>query len=140
MGRHWCTQDLMRADLKPVNSVRATHSPDDQTTKKHPNPINFQMLSMRTSSRWTKRSKWALKKPLHKHSSSIEVILSLAAMTTTPPPPSRRLWYSAICVICSCAGVSIIQTRPQWPAWWQRRWRTRVLRERPSCRDRLCCR
>lgn len=135
MGRHWCVQDLMRADLKPVNSVRAAHSPDNQTTKKHPHPINFQMLSVRTSSRLTKRSKWALKKPLHKHSSSIEVVLSLAAMSTP-----RWLCYSVICVIYSCAGLSVIQTPPQWPAWWQRRWRTRVLRERLSCRDRLFCR
>lgn len=132
VGGRWCTQDLMRVDLKPVNSFHATRLPDNQATKKHP---HFQMLSMQTSSRWTKSSKWALKKPVHKHSSSLEVILSLAAMTT-----HQGLCYSVICVICSCAGVSIIQTQARWPAWWHRLWRTRVLRERPSCKDRLCCR
>lgn len=134
MGRHWCTQDLIRADLKPVNSIGATLSPDNQTKKKHPHPMNFQMSCMRTS-RWSKSSKCTFKRPLHKHSSSIEVTLSLAAMAT--------LWdvcYSVMSVICSCAGIRITQTQPRWPVWWPRRWRTRVLMERPFCRDRLCCR
>ncbi|XP_056907240.1 protein tyrosine phosphatase domain-containing protein 1 isoform X3 [Takifugu flavidus] len=109
MGRHWCVQDLMRADLKPVNSVRAAHSPDNQTTKKHPHSINFQMLSMRTGSRLTKRSKWALKKPLHKHSSSIELCrtqrhpnstsvarLVAKAMADQGPPGETVLQRSAL--------------------------------------------
>lgn len=59
--RLWCTQDLMRADLKPVNSIGS-----DLHLK------NFQMSSM-TTSRWSKSSKCTFKRPLHKHSSSIEV-------------------------------------------------------------------
>lgn len=91
MGRHWCTQDLIRADLKPVNSIGATLLPDNQTRKKHPHPMNFQMSSMRTS-RCSKSSNCTFKRPLHKHSSSIEVILSLAAMTT--------LWDVLQCDLC----------------------------------------
>lgn len=72
MGRHWCTQDLIRADLKPVNSIGATLLPDNQTRKKHPHPMNFQMSSMRTS-RCSKSSNCTFKRPLHKHSSSIEL-------------------------------------------------------------------
>lgn len=132
MGRRWCTQDLIRADLRPVNLIGATFSLDNQARKKHPHSMNFHTSSMRTS-RWSKSSMCTFKKPLHKHSSNIEVILSLAAMTTL-----GDVCY--ICVICSCAGMMIIQTQHRWPVWWQRRWRTRVLVERPFCRDRLCCR
>lgn len=71
MGRHWCTLDLIRADLKPVNSTGAPLSPDNQTRKNHPHPTM-------SSESW----KSTIKRPLHKHSSSMEVILSLAAMTT----------------------------------------------------------
>lgn len=71
MGRHWCAQDLIRADLKPVNSI--------QTVKKPPPPTNFHASSMRTSSSWSKGSKSTFSKPFH--SSSFEVIPSLAATT-----------------------------------------------------------
>lgn len=84
--RNWCTQDLIRADLKPVNPIGGD-----------PHLKSFPMSSMRTS-RWSKSSKCTFKRPLHKHSSSIEVFLSLAVMTTL-----QDVRYRVICVVCSCA-------------------------------------
>lgn len=80
MGRHWCMQDLMRTNLKPADAIGATLSPDSQSRKKHPHPMNIQMASTRAG-RWSKSSKCAFKKPLHKHSSSLEVTLSPAVPT-----------------------------------------------------------
>uniref|UniRef100_H3DKR8 Zgc:77752 n=1 Tax=Tetraodon nigroviridis TaxID=99883 RepID=H3DKR8_TETNG len=62
--RNWCTQDLIRADLKPVNPIGGD-----------PHLKSFPMSSMRTS-RWSKSSKCTFKRPLHKHSSSIELCMN----------------------------------------------------------------
>lgn len=74
-------QDLIRTNLKPADSIGATLSPDNQTRKKHPHPVNIQMWSTRAG-RWSKSSKCTFKKPLHKHSSSLEVTLSSAVLTS----------------------------------------------------------
>lgn len=73
MGRHWWVQDLKRADLKPANTIGEPPSPDDQTREEAPRPVAVQGSGMRTSGRWSRRSRVSFKKPLHKHSSSIEV-------------------------------------------------------------------
>lgn len=92
MRRHWCMQDLIRTNLKPASSIGATLSPDNQTRKKHPHPMNIQMSSTRAG-RWSKSSKCAFKKPLHKHSSSLEVTLSLAVLTSS-------LGCALLCDLC----------------------------------------
>lgn len=71
--KHWCVQDLIRADLRPVSPVFAGLSSDYQTTKKETHILSIPMSSMKTSSSCAKRSKCKAKKPLPKYSSNIEL-------------------------------------------------------------------
>ncbi|XP_073327450.1 protein tyrosine phosphatase domain-containing protein 1 [Pagrus major] len=73
--KHWCVQDLIRPDLRPVSPILATRSPGHQTTNKESHTLitNIPISGMRTSNNCAKRSKCTAKKALHKYSSNIEL-------------------------------------------------------------------
>lgn len=72
-GRRWWARDLKRADLTPADAIGEPLSPDDQTREEAPHPVAVQGSGTRTRSRRSRRSRGSFRKPLHKHSSSIEV-------------------------------------------------------------------
>uniref|UniRef100_A0A8C4HVB5 Protein tyrosine phosphatase domain-containing protein 1 n=1 Tax=Dicentrarchus labrax TaxID=13489 RepID=A0A8C4HVB5_DICLA len=70
--RHWCMQDLIRPDLRPVSPIHAP-SPGHHITEKESHILNFPISSMRTINNCAKRSKCTAKKALPKYSSNNEV-------------------------------------------------------------------
>lgn len=75
--KHWCAQDLIRADLRPVSPLLATLSSGHQTTTKESHTLNIPVSSMRTSSSCAKRSKCTAKRTLPKYSSNFELCRNL---------------------------------------------------------------
>ncbi|XP_010728102.3 protein tyrosine phosphatase domain-containing protein 1 [Larimichthys crocea] len=65
--RHWCVQDLIRPNLRPVSPILATLSPDYHTTEKE------SISNTGTSNNCAKRSKCTSKKALSKYSSNTEL-------------------------------------------------------------------
>ncbi|XP_070828500.1 protein tyrosine phosphatase domain-containing protein 1 [Chaetodon trifascialis] len=107
--RHWCVQDLIRPDLRPVSLILATHSAAHPTTKKESHALNIPISSMRTSNNCAKRSKCTAKKALPKYSSNIELHRNLhhpgptsvaravaKAMAEQGPPGETILQRSAL--------------------------------------------
>ncbi|XP_030587322.1 protein tyrosine phosphatase domain-containing protein 1 isoform X2 [Archocentrus centrarchus] len=107
--KHWCVQDLIRADLRPVSPVFGGLSSDYQTTKKETHILNIPMSSMKTSSSCAKRSKCKAKKALPKYNSNIELCRNLhnpghtsmarpvaKAMAEQGPPGETVLQRSAL--------------------------------------------
>uniref|UniRef100_UPI0037E947E7 protein tyrosine phosphatase domain-containing protein 1 n=1 Tax=Semicossyphus pulcher TaxID=241346 RepID=UPI0037E947E7 len=82
--RHWCVQDLIQPDLRPVNLTPAALSAGHQTTNKESHKLNIPISSMRISHDCAKRSRCAAKKPLPKSSSNIE----LCRISHNPVPTS----------------------------------------------------
>uniref|UniRef100_A0A3B4UR53 Protein tyrosine phosphatase domain-containing protein 1 n=1 Tax=Seriola dumerili TaxID=41447 RepID=A0A3B4UR53_SERDU len=72
--RHWCVEDLIRPDLRPVSPIFATLSQGRKTSKKESHTLNIPVSSMKTSNNCDKSLKCAAKKVLPKYSSNIEVI------------------------------------------------------------------
>ncbi|XP_028267270.1 protein tyrosine phosphatase domain-containing protein 1 [Parambassis ranga] len=67
---HWCVQDLIRADLRPV---LVSLSSGSLTSIKESHTLNFAMPGLRTSSSCANRSKCTSTTALHKYSSNIEL-------------------------------------------------------------------
>ncbi|KAM9375735.1 protein tyrosine phosphatase domain-containing protein 1 [Pholidichthys leucotaenia] len=71
--KHWCIQDLIRTDLRPVNPPYSSLPQGHQTFENKSHAFNIPMTSLRTSSSCSKRSKCKAKKVLSKYSSNIEL-------------------------------------------------------------------
>ncbi|XP_022610324.1 protein tyrosine phosphatase domain-containing protein 1-like isoform X2 [Seriola dumerili] len=71
--RHWCVEDLIRPDLRPVSPIFATLSQGRKTSKKESHTLNIPVSSMKTSNNCDKSLKCAAKKVLPKYSSNIEL-------------------------------------------------------------------
>ncbi|KAM9754979.1 protein tyrosine phosphatase domain-containing protein 1 [Menidia menidia] len=71
--KHWCVQDLIRADLTSASPVCGTLSSGDQTTKKESHISNIPLSNMRTSSSCGKMTKCGTIKSLPKYSSNLEL-------------------------------------------------------------------
>ncbi|XP_075327077.1 protein tyrosine phosphatase domain-containing protein 1 [Odontesthes bonariensis] len=107
--KHWCVQDLIRADLRSVSPFHGTLSSGDQTTLKVSRTLNIPMSHLRTSSSCIKRTKCGAKTSLHKYSSNLELCRNLhnpgatsmarpiaKAMTEQGPPGETILQRSAL--------------------------------------------
>uniref|UniRef100_A0A8D2ZTK3 Protein tyrosine phosphatase domain-containing protein 1 n=1 Tax=Scophthalmus maximus TaxID=52904 RepID=A0A8D2ZTK3_SCOMX len=81
--RHWCVQDLVRSDLRPLSPVLATLPPGHQTSKMGSHALNIPISSMQASNNCNKRLCTA-KKALPKYSSNIE----LCRIPHNPAPTS----------------------------------------------------
>lgn len=81
--KHWCVQDLIRPDLRPVSPTLAPLSPGHQTANKESRTLitNIPIPGMRTSNNCAKRSKCTAIKALHKYSSNMEVTVILTVKT-----------------------------------------------------------
>uniref|UniRef100_A0A3Q2QQG6 Protein tyrosine phosphatase domain-containing protein 1 n=1 Tax=Fundulus heteroclitus TaxID=8078 RepID=A0A3Q2QQG6_FUNHE len=71
--KHWCLQDLTRADLRPVSPVFGTFSFGLPYTKKEFHGLNTAVVNMRTSSSCTKILKSSNKREIQKCGSNLEV-------------------------------------------------------------------
>ncbi|XP_056243102.1 protein tyrosine phosphatase domain-containing protein 1 isoform X1 [Seriola aureovittata] len=71
--RHWCVEDLIRPDLRPVSPIFATLSQGRKTSKKESHALNIPVSSMKTSNNCDESLKCAAKKVLPKYSSNIEL-------------------------------------------------------------------
>lgn len=81
--KHWCVQDLIRPDLRPVSPTLAPLSPGHPTANKESRTLitNIPIPGMRTSNNCAKRSKCTAIKALHKYSSNMEVTVILTVKT-----------------------------------------------------------
>ncbi|MEQ2195482.1 hypothetical protein XENOCAPTIV_013425 [Xenoophorus captivus] len=71
--KHWCLQDLICADLRPVSPVFGTFSFGKLYPKQEFHMFNNAMTNMKTSSSYTKMSKRSTKKKILKCGSNLEV-------------------------------------------------------------------
>ncbi|XP_018519405.1 protein tyrosine phosphatase domain-containing protein 1 isoform X5 [Lates calcarifer] len=107
--RHWCVQDLIRPDLRPVGPLLATLSPGHQTSKKESHTLNIPISGMKTSKNCAQRSKCTARKVLPKYRSNIELCRNLhnpgptsvaravaKAMADLGPPGETILQRSAL--------------------------------------------
>uniref|UniRef100_A0A3Q1H2R7 Uncharacterized protein n=1 Tax=Anabas testudineus TaxID=64144 RepID=A0A3Q1H2R7_ANATE len=74
--RHWCVEDLIRPDRRPVSPV-LPRPLGQQTTKKEPDTLNLTTYNLRISSNGTKMSKCTAKNAFTKSSSNMEVTVIL---------------------------------------------------------------
>ncbi|XP_026221904.1 PTP_PTPDC1 domain-containing protein [Anabas testudineus] len=70
--RHWCVEDLIRPDRRPVSPV-LPRPLGQQTTKKEPDTLNLTTYNLRISSNGTKMSKCTAKNAFTKSSSNMEL-------------------------------------------------------------------
>ncbi|XP_039988013.1 protein tyrosine phosphatase domain-containing protein 1 isoform X2 [Xiphias gladius] len=103
--RHWCVQDLIRPDLRPVSPVLATLSPGHQTSKKESHTLNIPISSMKTSNNCAKSLKCKAKKALPKYSSNIE----LCRNPHTPGPTSLARAFAKAMAEQGPPGETILQ-------------------------------
>ncbi|XP_040893326.1 protein tyrosine phosphatase domain-containing protein 1 [Toxotes jaculatrix] len=71
--KHWCVQDLIHTDLRPISPVLASISHGHQTLKKESHKLNIPISSMKTSKSCSKQLNCTAKKALPKYSSNIEL-------------------------------------------------------------------
>ncbi|GAA6228995.1 protein tyrosine phosphatase domain-containing protein 1-like isoform X7 [Lates japonicus] len=107
--RHWCVQDLIQPDLRPVGPLLATLSPGHQTSKKESHTLNIPISGMKISKNCAQRSKCTARKVLPKYRSNIELCRNLhnpgptsvaravaKAMADLGPPGETILQRSAL--------------------------------------------
>ncbi|XP_062277472.1 protein tyrosine phosphatase domain-containing protein 1 [Scomber scombrus] len=70
--RHWCIQDPIKPDMRPVSPVLAAFS-SEWISKKESNALNIPISGMNTSNICAKKSMCTAKKALPKHNSNLEL-------------------------------------------------------------------
>lgn len=103
--RHWCVQDLIRPDLRPVGPLLATLSPGHQTSKKESHTLNIPISGMKTSKNCAQRSKCTARKVLPKYRSNIEVTMIPAMKKADDKTNVNALKHPDLCHIKLCRNL-----------------------------------